>query len=108
MNATEYAHLAVDSRGRAVVAGTRARVSQIAADHVAHGMEAPEIHRGYPHLSLSVIHSALAYFYDHRDEIERQWADELAYIDAFFAAHPPQITRAVLEERMRAKRDVPA
>ena len=57
--------------GRAVVAGTRIRVSLILACY-RQGMAVEEIVEQYPHLRLADIHDALAYAYDHAEEIEKQ------------------------------------
>jgi len=54
--------------GRAVIAGTRIRVSLIAAFYD-QGMTVQQIVDQYPHLRLSDVHDALAYAYDHPDEI---------------------------------------
>ena len=65
--------------GRAVVAGTRIRVSLILACY-RQGMTAEQIVEQYPHLRLADVHDALAYAYDHPDEIEADLAadDEIA------------------------------
>ena len=42
----------------------------IAADHLGHGWSAYQIAEQYPHLRLAEIHSALAYYYDHAEEIQ--------------------------------------
>jgi uncharacterized protein (DUF433 family) len=63
--------------GRPHIAGTRIRIQDIVADHEYHGLSAEEIAREYPHLSLAQVYAALAYYFDHRDEIRRQMkADE--------------------------------
>jgi uncharacterized protein (DUF433 family) len=65
--------------GRAVVAGTRIRVSLILTLY-RHGMTVEEIVDQYPHLRPADIHDALAYAYDHPEEIEADIAadDETA------------------------------
>lgn len=63
--------IALDDRGRAFVRGTAVRVSQIARDVVG-GMSASDIHAAYPELSLGRVHAALAYYYEHVDEIRAQ------------------------------------
>ena len=55
--------------GRAVVAGTRIRVSVILTCYQ-QGMTVEEIVQQYPHLRPADIHDALAYAYDHVEEIE--------------------------------------
>jgi uncharacterized protein (DUF433 family) len=59
--------------GRAVVAGTRIRVSVILACYRL-GMTVEEIVEQYPHLRLADVHDALAYAYDHAAEIDADLA----------------------------------
>jgi uncharacterized protein (DUF433 family) len=54
--------------GRAVVAGTRIRVSVILTCY-RQGMTVEEIVQQYPHLRPADVHDALAYAYEHPDEI---------------------------------------
>src|SRR5688572_21125846 len=68
-------HIVIDEAGVARLAGRRTKVSQIAMDKIAFGWDAEQIQRQYPHLGMSEIHAALAYYYDHRGEIDRQIAD---------------------------------
>ena len=65
--------------GRAVVAGTRMRVSLILALY-REGMAVEQIVKQYPHLRPADVHDALAYAYDHPEEIEADLAadDEAA------------------------------
>lgn len=65
--------------GRAVVAGTRIRVSVILSCYRL-GMSVEEIVQQYPHLRPADVHDALAYAYDHPDEIAADLAadDEAA------------------------------
>ncbi|MEX0713774.1 MAG: DUF433 domain-containing protein [Pirellulales bacterium] len=63
--------------GRPRIAGTRIRVQDIVADHDHHGLSPEEIAREYPHITLAQVYAALAYYFDHRDEIRQQMkADE--------------------------------
>jgi uncharacterized protein (DUF433 family) len=55
--------------GQAVVAGTRIRVATILVCH-RQGMGIEEIVQQYPALKPSDVHDALAYAYEHLDEIE--------------------------------------
>jgi uncharacterized protein (DUF433 family) len=59
--------------GRAVVAGTRIRVSVIVACYRL-GMTVEEIVEQYPNLRLADVHDALAYASDHLPEIEADLA----------------------------------
>jgi uncharacterized protein (DUF433 family) len=71
MPTATYAHIEHDEQGRAIVSGTRFKVRLIALDHVANGRDAEEIQRHHPGLTLGQIHSALAYYYDHKEEMDR-------------------------------------
>ena len=61
------------SGDRAVIAGTRIPVSLILW-LTRDGMSVEEIVEAYPHLRRSDVHDALAYAYDHLDEIEEDLA----------------------------------
>jgi uncharacterized protein (DUF433 family) len=68
-------HIVIDAEGIARLAGRRTKVAQIAMDKIAFGWDAEQIQRQYPHLGLSEIHAALAYYYDHQAEVDRQIAE---------------------------------
>ena len=63
--------------GRIRIDGTRITVDRIAALYK-QGQQPEEILQTYPHLTLSQVYTALAYFHANRDEIDR----ELATADA--------------------------
>ncbi|HWB07558.1 MAG TPA: DUF433 domain-containing protein [Verrucomicrobiales bacterium] len=64
-------HVRCDASGTAWIDDTGVKVIQVAMDHLAHGWSADTIHENHPHLSLAQIHAALAWFYDHQNEMER-------------------------------------
>jgi uncharacterized protein (DUF433 family) len=59
--------------GCAVVAGTRIRVSTILACY-RQGMTVEEILQEYPQLRAADVHDALAYAYEHAEEVETDLA----------------------------------
>jgi uncharacterized protein (DUF433 family) len=61
--------------GRAVIVGTRIRVSIILMCYRP-GMTVEEIVEHYPHLRPADVHDALAYAYDHPEEIEEDIASD--------------------------------
>src|ERR1700735_508699 len=101
MTSTIYAHIETDERGVPYVAGTRTKVIEVILDHIAWGLDADQIHKQHPHLSIGSIHSALAYFYDHKPQIEEEIKSEMAQADAFFASRPPSPALA----KLRAARE---
>ncbi|HEO66161.1 MAG TPA: DUF433 domain-containing protein [Spirochaetes bacterium] len=57
--------------GKPRIAGHRIRVQDIAILYEKLGMSQNEIVSRYPSITLADIHAALTYYYDHRDEIEK-------------------------------------
>ena len=80
--AETYPHLAVDGAGTATIAGTTIKVVEVALDRIAHHWDSDEIQRQHPHLSLSQIHAALAYYYDHQTELDAVIATQLDRVAA--------------------------
>ena len=74
--------------GRPCIAGTRIRVQDIVCDHEIHGLTPEQIAREYPHLSLAQIHAALAYYFDHREEIREQLKADQDFASAVESPSP--------------------
>jgi uncharacterized protein (DUF433 family) len=55
----------------------RIRVAQIVGPHLFHGWSVDEICREYPHLTRAEAHMAMAYYFDHQEEIDKEIQDEL-------------------------------
>jgi uncharacterized protein (DUF433 family) len=68
---TQYIDIRMNRRGeeRPFVAGTRVRVQDIVLDSERFGHTAEEIAVQFPDLSLAQVHSALAYYFDHKEEV---------------------------------------
>lgn len=62
--------------GLPIITGTRTRVVNIIAYHRL-GLTPEEMAREFPHLTLSQVHDALSYYYEHRLEIDRKIDEEL-------------------------------
>ncbi len=72
MTSASIEHIELDERGRARIAGKRSKVSQIVLDKRVHRWSPEEICAQYPHLTLSEVHAAFAYYYDHQAEIDAE------------------------------------
>lgn len=70
----------------------RIRVAQIVADHLGNGWSTEEIIRQHPHLAPAEVHTALAYCFDHREEIDAELAAELTELDRM-SRQPPSPLR---------------
>jgi uncharacterized protein (DUF433 family) len=63
-------YIELDDEGRAWVVGTNTRVDEIVANKLGWGWDADKIHANYPHLPLSKIHAAFAYYYENQAEMD--------------------------------------
>lgn len=54
------------------IAGTRIRVMDVYVWHELRRMSPQEIVEHFPHLTPADVHAALAYYWDHQDEIQQQ------------------------------------
>jgi len=71
---TAYRHIVLDERGVPEIAGANTKVAELIAEMQAHGLSPEELCFQLPHLSLGQIHSALAYYWDHKEEIDQDLA----------------------------------
>ena len=65
--------------------------------------DADEIHRQHPHLSLGQIYAALAYYFDHKEDLDAQIEDQLKSVEAARASAGQSLVRAKL--KMKSKLD---
>ena len=94
-------HITLDDRGIAYVNGSTIKVAAIAIDATRWSHTPDEIQASYPALSLSQIHAALAYYYDHREEMEAQFAADDTEYEALRAANSTPLSRADFEARLK-------
>jgi uncharacterized protein (DUF433 family) len=79
----------------------RTRVAMIVADYLWRGWSAEEIVRQYSYLTLAEVHAALAYYFDHREEIEEELTAEYGDAESWKKAHPTPEFLARLKEQKR-------
>ncbi|MFO7741364.1 MAG: DUF433 domain-containing protein [Anaerolineae bacterium] len=77
------------------IAGHRITVQNIVIWHERMGLSADEIASEYD-LSLSEVYAALAYYYDHRAEIDQSIRDERAFVEEL-----RRMTPSKLPEKLR-------
>ena len=76
--------------GKPRISGRRITVQNIMFWHERLGMSADEIATEYD-LSLADVYAALAYYYDHREEIDRTIAEDEAFVAAMRASTPSRL-----------------
>src|SRR5262245_51093861 len=95
-------HLEMDERGLVYIKDCRSKVKQIVIDTLA-GYSPAEIHENYSHLSMSETHAALAYYYDHKEQIDAEIARQDKEFEEWKAKHGNSIFRQQLLNRLRTK-----
>jgi uncharacterized protein (DUF433 family) len=76
MTTTIYAHIDFKPSGAPIIKGTRLRVDVIVANYIDGTRTPAEIAADYPPLTIGQVHAALAYYYDHKDEMDHQMAQD--------------------------------
>ena len=85
--------------GKACIAGHRVRVLDIVVWHEHQGMTPDEIVSHLPPITLADVHAALAYYFDHIDEIQQEMRAEREFVEEFRRKDP-----SLLEAKLRQDR----
>ena len=72
---TCYEHIAIDEHGVPYIAGTTMKVVELVGEKFAFGWSPEELLFQHPYLTLGQIHAALAYYWDHADELDKDMAN---------------------------------
>ncbi|MBN1995090.1 MAG: DUF433 domain-containing protein [Anaerolineae bacterium] len=103
MEAVIDRHIVVDEKichGKPHLARRRIRVQDIVVWHERLGLSVDRICAEYS-LSLSEVYAALTYYFDYKDSIDQDIAQDKAYVEAFKARNP-----SLLQERLKDLRGV--
>jgi uncharacterized protein (DUF433 family) len=78
--------------GKPRIAGHRIRVLDIVVWHEKRGLSPDEIvTMVYPTITLADVYAALAYYFDHREEIEAEFEREAELVAAAKARYPSKL-----------------
>lgn len=69
---TGYEHISLDDRRTPIITGTTMKVIELVQEKIAYGWSAEEIQFQHLSLTLGQIYSALAYYADHREELDKE------------------------------------
>ncbi|WP_165233391.1 DUF433 domain-containing protein [Aquisphaera insulae] len=86
MSIVKYDHLDLDANGQPVIAGTRIKVRMIVLDGMTHGWDPRELHKHHPDLTLGQIRSALEYYSDNKEAMDRDIQARLEHVEELRAA----------------------
>jgi hypothetical protein len=71
------------------------------------GMTPAEISETYPTITLSQVHAALAYYFDHRDEIRAAIAEEDQFVEELKAKSGPSLLQERIRQRNASEHPIP-
>jgi len=87
--ATAYEQIVLSEKSVPTIAGTTMKVVELVMAQRAHGWSPEELHFQHPDLSMSQIHTALAYYWDHKAKIDADIEASLRFADqARLSAEP--------------------
>jgi uncharacterized protein (DUF433 family) len=96
---TSYEHVILDETGVPMLEGTNMKVIELVLESAAYGWSPEELHFQHPYLSLGQIHSALAYYWDHAEELDRDIERRMAKVAGIKQA----VGASALKDKLRAK-----
>lgn len=96
---TRYEHIVLNETKIPIIAGTNMKVIELVLDRSAYGWSPEELQFQHPYLTLGQIHSALAYYWDHQEELDHDIEQRLRQIEKAQKASRP----SSLEARLKAK-----
>jgi uncharacterized protein (DUF433 family) len=86
---TRDEHIVLDEKQVPIIAGTSMKVIELVLDSRAYGWSPEELHFQHPQLTLGQIHSALAYYWDHQEELDADVERRLKFVDKVQQSQKP-------------------
>jgi uncharacterized protein (DUF433 family) len=80
--------------GKPRIDGHRIKVADVASWYERMGLSPDEIVANWPTLTLSDVHAALAYYYDHREQIDADIREGEAFVEGLRAGQPSIFEKA--------------
>ena len=99
LSETRYEHIMLNDAQVPMIAGTTMKVNELVLDHLAYGWSPEELHFQHPELTLGQIHSALAYYWDHKAELDQDIERRLQAVDQLQRKMPS----TSLADRLKAR-----
>lgn len=95
---THYEHIRLNDQQVPIIGGTTMKVIELVLDHLSYGWSPEELHFQHSDLTMGQIYSALAYYWDHKTELDQDIERRLQHVN-----HMRRTTGPVgLVERLRA------
>lgn len=94
---TAYKHIELDTNNVPIIAGTTLKVIELVTGQLTHGWSPEELHFQHPYLSMSQIHSALAYYWDHQAELDA----DIERREQYIIQHRQEAGQSPLVQKLR-------
>jgi uncharacterized protein (DUF433 family) len=78
---TKYEHVILNEDNVPIIADTNTKVIELILDKIAYGWSPEELRFQHPHLTLGQIYSALAYYSDHQEILDKVIEQQLKHVD---------------------------
>lgn len=79
--ATKNEHIILNEDKTPIIAGTNMKVIELVLEKNAYDWSPEELHFQHPYLTLGQIYSALAYYWDHREELDKDIERRLVFVN---------------------------
>ena len=96
---TRYEHIVLNEAKVPIISGTNMKIVELVLGRLAYGWSPEELHLQHPYLTLGQIYSALAYYWDHQEEFDKDIKQRLEYVDQVQRSMGP----SPLVARLKAK-----
>ena len=96
---TQYQHVILDDKQVPTIIDTTMKVIELVLDNKAYGWSPEELQFQHPYLTMGQIHSALAYYWDHQEELDKDIEKRLEFVDQLQRKTKP----TSLQKRLREK-----
>ncbi len=96
---TRYEHIILDEDNVPHIAGTTIKIIELVLDSRAYGWSPEELYFQHPYLTLGQIYSALAYYWDHKGDLDQDIERRLQRVDQI----QKELKPTPLEVQLRAK-----
>ncbi len=78
---TKYEHVILNEKQVPIIEGTNMKVIEVVLEKTAYGWSPEELHFQHPYLTLGQIYSALAYYWDHQEDLDQDIERRLEFVN---------------------------
>ena len=104
---TRYEHIILDDHNVPIIDGTTMKVIELVGAALAYGWTPEELHVQYPFLKLGQIHSALAYYWDHKAALDQDMEQRRQRVEELRRTAGPSPLKARLKWMNNSAASVP-